>query len=73
MATNERDERKAGFIQSATTEPDNGDPPTPTIRPGQSKQPKRRQRSTKLVAIPTVWERGRLGTRPQSAPHGNLR
>jgi hypothetical protein len=40
MATNERDERKAGFIQSATTEPDNGDPPTPTIRPGQSKQPK---------------------------------
>ena len=51
MATNERDERKAGITPAATTEPDNGDP-RDTDHPTGSKQAaeNRRQRSTKLVA-----------------------
>lgn len=37
MATNERDESKAGITQAATTEPDNGDPRDPD-HPTGSKQ-----------------------------------
>ena len=48
--------------------PDGWTPATPTIRPGQSKQPKTPPTIHQVRSDSDRVERGRLGTRPQSAP-----